>query len=188
MRRARALGPAQRQRQRALGRLTGGGIRQTFVERHRDVGAERALDVDDRLRRQEARRAVEGRAELDAVVAELADLREAEDLEAAGIGQDGAAPSHEAMESAEVAHDVGAGTQQEMIGIAEHDLRAGGLEVLGRERLDGGLRADGHEDGRVHDAVARGELAAARGAVGRRHFEPHLLDRGRRGRPKPRMA
>ena len=173
MRGARALGPAQRQRQRALRRLVGRRIRQAFVERHRDVGAERALDLHDRLRREKARRAVERRAELDPVVADLADLREAEDLEATGVGQNGATPSHEAMEAAEITHDVGAGAQQQVVGIAEHDLRAGGVEVLGRERLDGRLRADRHEDGCIDDAMGGRETAAAGGAVRRRQLEAH---------------
>src|SRR2546421_3963993 len=39
------------------------------------------------------------------------------------------------------------------IGVAENDLRAGLEQFTRVERLDAGLRADGHEDGRIHDAV-----------------------------------
>ena len=173
---ARALRPAQRQRQRALGVLARGGRGEALVERHRDVGAERALDLDHRLRREEARGAVERRAKLDAVVADLADLGQAEDLEAARVGQDGPAPAHEAVQPAELAHDVGPGTQQQMVGVAQHDAGAGGVEILGRERLDRGLRTDRHEDRRVHHAVGGGEATAARGAVGREQVECHGVD------------
>src|SRR5437899_1482354 len=168
---ARALGPAQRQRERALGGLARGRIGQALVERHRDVGAERPLDLDDRLRRQKARGPVERRAELDAVVAALAELGQAEDLEDAGVGEDRAVPAHEAVQAAEVAHDVRTRAEQQVVGVTEDDLRAGGLEVFGRERLDRRLGANGHEDRRVHHAVRGGEPAAARGAVGREDLE-----------------
>ena len=168
---ARARRPAQRQRERALGGLARGRVGQALVERHRDVRAECSLDLHDGLRREKARGAVQRRAKLHAVVAELADLRQAEDLESTGVGEDRARPAHEVVQATEVAHHVGAGAQEQMVGVAENDLGAGAREVLGRERLHGGLRAHRHEDGGLHRAVRGGEPAAARGAVGREELE-----------------
>ena len=64
------------------------------------------------------------RAELHAVVGELERVGEAEDLEAAGVGEDGAVPVHERVQAAGVAHDVGAGAQVEVVGVGEQHLRA----------------------------------------------------------------
>ena len=43
--------------------------------------------------------------------------------------------------------------------------------LLGRQSLDGGLRADGHEDGRFDDAMRRVQATTASGAVGREEVE-----------------
>ena len=45
--------------------------------------------------------------------------------------------------------------------VAENDLRAHFFQFVGRHRLDGAVRADGHEDRRLHDAVVEGQFAAA---------------------------
>src|SRR5581483_11978969 len=66
---------------------------------------------------------------------------------------------------------VAAGTQIEVVRVAEQDLGAAGDEIAVRDALDGALRADRHERGRLHDAVRRPQLAAARRAVGVRDVE-----------------
>ena len=75
------------------------------------------------------------------------------------------------MEPAERADALRARPQIEMIGIGEDDLRAEIVEVAMRDRLDGALRADGHECRRIHRAVRGRQHAAARGAVRVRHIE-----------------
>ncbi len=62
---------------------------------------------------------------------DLAQAGEAEDLEAAGIGEDGVGPGHEAVQSAELADEFVAGAQVEMIGVGEEDVDA---EVVRRGR------------------------------------------------------
>jgi hypothetical protein len=69
-----------------------------LVEHHRDVGAEVRLDAHHFLGPEEQLGAVEVGLERDAVVADLPQLREAEDLEAAAVRQDRAVPSHELVE------------------------------------------------------------------------------------------
>ena len=58
--------------------------------------------------------------------------------------------------------DLLAGAEHQVIGVGEDDLRPGGGDVVGQDALDRPLRADGHERGRVEDAVARGDAAEAR--------------------------
>ena len=61
---------------------------------------------------------------------------------------------------------LNAGPKVKVVRIGEEDLRANPFELRVRQRLDGALRADRHEHGRLHDAVRRAERAAARGAIG----------------------
>ena len=70
------------------------------------------------------------------------------------------------MQAAHLGDQFVAGTQGEVIGVAEDHARAGRFELVRRQPLDGGLGADGHEDGRFDDAVRRVQPAAAGGAVG----------------------
>ena len=68
------------------------------------------------------------------------------------------------MQAAHVAHEFVAGAQVEMIGVTQHERGVDLFEMFGRERLDGGLRADRCEDRREQVAVRRGEDSRA-GAV-----------------------
>ena len=68
-----------------------GGSFDAFVEHHDDVRAERDLNLDRFFGRKKMLGAVEVRAESDAFVGDLAQIGEAENLEAAGIGEDRAA-------------------------------------------------------------------------------------------------
>jgi hypothetical protein len=52
-----------------------------------------------------------------------------------------------------------------MICIAENDLRAHLVKFARVERLDAGLRADGHEHGRFDDAARSGHPAKSRFGV-----------------------
>ena len=99
------------------------------------------------------------RAEGDAFVRDFAQFTEAENLEAAGIGEDGARPGHEFVQAAQLADEFMAGTQKEMVGVREQDLHAEVLEVVLRLAFYGGGGADGHERRSVNDAVRRGEAA-----------------------------
>ena len=110
--------------------------------------------------------AVDVRAEGHAVRVKLAHQRQAEDLEAAGIGEHRAGPAHEAVQAAEIGDQVCAGPQIEVIGVGQHQRRADLVQVARGERLHRGLRADRREDGRLDRAVGRLERPAARRAGG----------------------
>src|SRR6185369_6437376 len=96
---------------------------------------------------------------------------EAEDLEAAGIGQDRALPAHEAVQATVLRDHVRARAQPKMKSIAQHDLRIEGLERRGRHCLDRSVRAYGHEYGRLDNTVRQLESSAPRRAVAVRDAE-----------------
>ena len=106
------------------------------------------------------------RLEGDALFGDFAQGGEGEDLEAAAVGEDGAAPTLEGVEAAETLHDVHPRAKHEVIGVAQDDGGAETLEVLRAKGLDGGLGADGHEDGGVDGPMAGPEAAQAGAALG----------------------
>jgi hypothetical protein len=147
------------------------------IELHDHVGTEVSLDAHDALRGEVASRAVDVALELDAVLVHGAQRGEREHLEAAGVGEDRPVPLHELVQSAELAHEVVAGTQMQVIRVGEDHLRVHRAQVVGVERLDRGERPHRHERRRVDDAVRRAEPRGARGA-GRRlecEVEAHWL-------------
>ena len=69
------------------------------------------------------------------------------------------------MQAAAPRHEFVAGPQVQVIGVAEDDFRAYGVEIVGSDGLHAANRADGHEDGRVYRAVGRLENAGTGRAV-----------------------
>ncbi len=119
--------------------------------------------------------AVHRRTKTHALLADLAQRRQAEHLEAAGIGEDGPLPAHKAVQTVLMERDdLRAGAQREMQGIAENDLRAQRFEFLGRHAFDGAVGAHRHEGGRIDGAVRQLQARAARGAVAVQHFKAQL--------------
>jgi len=111
--------------------------------------------------------AIDVRTEEDALFGDLAELAKAPDLEAAGVGEDGTGPLHEAVEAAEGLDELVAGAQEEVVGIAEDDAGVQvGDKIPLRNSFDGGLRADGHEDGGFDGAVRGVEEAGPGAGVG----------------------
>ena len=107
----RAARPSHGEAEAFFGAITGGGVLGALVKGHANVCAESDLDVDRVLGRKEMRTAVEVGAELDAVVRDFAESVEGEDLEAAGVSEDGARPTNEAMQAAHAPDGLVAGTQ-----------------------------------------------------------------------------
>jgi len=126
------LAPTQRQPHGALDVDTGGRQLDAFVELHGDVGAEQELDLDRAFRAELDHGAVEMRAEGYRLLVDLAQFRERHDLETAGIGKDRVRPVHEPVQPAERRDPLGARPQHQVIGVAEHDVGAGGAHGLGR--------------------------------------------------------
>ena len=139
-----------------------GRIRNTLVERHDNIRAETLLYLHRYLGRQKLLRAVDVRAECRPLLRDLAEIAKTEHLKAAAVREDCAVPVHEPMQPARLAHELHAGAEKEMIGIAEDDTRTEIAQLIGRYALDRRLRAHGHEDGRRKAAVLRVNHARAR--------------------------
>ena len=143
--------------------LLGRRIRRALVEDHRDVRIEVALHLHRALGRQHHRIAVDRRAEAHALLRDLAQRRQAEDLKAARVGQDRPFPVHEA-DAGRRAH---ASTSMPGRSIRWNVLprmicAPMPVELLGRHRLDGAVRADRHERRRLDDAAR--QTSCVRGA------------------------
>ncbi len=170
-----ARGPREGEIERCGGLLEGGRILQALVEHHHDVRTEILLDPHRQLRREKAARAVEVRAERDALRRERAQLAEAEDLEAPAVGEDRAVPVHEAMEPAEIAHQPLAGAQVQVVGVGEDGLRAEVADLVGGDGFDGAVRADREKCRGVESAVGSVNAPAARaGRAAGEQFEAKI--------------
>ena len=168
--------PAQRQLHRRGDLVARARIRRALVEDHRNVGIEGALDLHRQLRRQVQAVAVDRRGEGDAFLVNFAQGSEAEYLKSSRIGEDRVRPAHEAVQPGVSGDDFNAGTQPQVEGVAEHDLGAERLELVGRHRLDRAVGADRHEDRRLDGAVGQREPSAPRGAASGGNLELHRGD------------
>ena len=85
------------------------GILGALVQHHQDVAAKSQLRFDSGLGRELVGVAVQVGLKHHALGGDLAQSAEAEHLESAGIGQDGARPRHETVQPAQGADQVRAG-------------------------------------------------------------------------------
>ena len=147
--------------------------RRTLVENHDDVAAQHFLDVHGFFRPKEDFAAIGRCSEGDALFGDLASMGQREDLEAAGIGEDGAAPFAEPVQAAVRLDHLQARTQVEVEGVAEDDLGAKVSNLLGEHAFDRAVRADRHEGWRFHGAARKRKAATTGGAIGAQQFEGH---------------
>ena len=146
----------------AVGRIFG-----ALIEGHRDIGAERDLHIHGMFRREEVAASIEMRAEVNSLVGDFAQTTEAEDLEAARVGQHGARPTDKAVQTAHAADRLVSGTQIEVVGVAKNDLGPEGFDGVLGNGFDGSSGADGHEDRRIDGLMGQMDLRAAAARVGR---------------------
>ena len=95
-----------------------------------------------------------------ALLLDLAQAGEREDLESAGIGEDRLIPAHKFVQPARLLDQLLAGADVQVIGVGEDDLRADLVQFARGRPLDGRLRAHRHED-RSLDVAVRGMHNAA---------------------------
>src|SRR5437773_4557815 len=96
------------------------------------------------------------RTKLNAMRLYLAECCQTENLKAAAVGQDRQGPVDESMQAPRLANDIQARPNEQMIRVAENDLRAGFAQFAGVKRLHASLRADRHEHWRInHTACGR---------------------------------
>ena len=96
-------------------------------------------------------------------------MREGEHLETAAVGDDGGVAADEAVEPAGIGDALGAGLEHEVVGIGEHQVRAGFREGLVGDSLERAVRADRHEPGGLDDAVGGVDAPYASGGLGLVH-------------------
>src|ERR1700693_6223212 len=101
------------------------------------------------------------RAKSDAFLADLAQLVQAENLEASGISQDRPRPRHETMQPAKLADSFDSGTQVKVVSVAQKNLNPEFFENVLRHALDRRYRADRHEHGGLDFPVRRGQPPGA---------------------------
>ena len=95
------------------------------------------------------------RAKRDAVVVEPSPALEAEDLEAARIGQDRAVPRHEAVQAACGFDAFEPRAQPKVVRVRQYDLRVRLAQFERGQPFDGRGRSDGHERRRLNNAVRK---------------------------------
>ncbi|HTQ86824.1 MAG TPA: hypothetical protein VMI93_11475, partial [Candidatus Solibacter sp.] len=157
----RALGPGQGEAHALFGAGTRGGILGALVESHADVGTESDLHVDGMFGGKEVGTSVEVGAEADAIVGDFAERAEGENLEASGVGEEGARPTDETMQAAHAPDDFVAGPQVEVIRVAEDDFGAERFKDLVGDGFDRSLRADRHEDWCLDGLMREDDLRTA---------------------------
>ena len=166
---ARAAAPARRQLHRTPGLVPRHRIRGALVEGHGDVGSQAGLNLRGPLGGQQVPGPVHVGAEAGALLADRAAPPQAEHLVAAAVGQQRSRPAGEAVQAAGVGNQRVARPQEQVVRVGEDDLRPQVEEVAVGDRLDRAAGADRHEGGRLHHAVRRRELPAAREPVGVAH-------------------
>jgi hypothetical protein len=124
------------------------------------------LNAHDTLRRKPPLRSVDVAPEVHAVLIDVAQSFEGEDLKSTGIGEDRSVPLHELVQAPELANQLVAGTEVQVVGIRQDHLRAHRVQVVGVEGLDGCERADRHEGRRLHHTMWRVEARRACAALG----------------------
>ena len=166
-----ALSPAQRQ---FHGCTSPRGIRWEFgalVERHDNVRAQPDLYPHGAFRTEEMFGAIQVRSKRNAFLLDLAQLIQAEYLKAARVGENGARPRHEAVQSAQFSDLLDAGPQIEVISVGEKDLNAEFFQSVLGNALDRGQCADRHEDRSLDFAVRSEQASTAGGSDGGINFE-----------------
>jgi hypothetical protein len=103
---------------------------------------------------------------LHALLADLAHVAQAPDLEAAAVGEDGAASSLEAVQAAELRSTSSPGRIHRWKVLPRMICAPISSRSARHHALDGAVGAHGHEDRRLDDAVVEREPAAAGVAFG----------------------
>jgi len=91
---------------------------------------------------------------LSAVFRNFAHRCEAENLITAAVGQNRPVPPDKMMQAAQLANQLRARPQVEMVRIREHDLATEFLQIFRQHRFHRALRADRHKGGSFHDTVS----------------------------------
>ncbi len=78
---------------------------------------------------------------------------------------------HETVEATVHIDDVGPRAQHQVKSVAQNDVRAEPLQLLGRHRLYRAVGSDRHERRSLYESVRGGQAPQTRGTVGRKNVE-----------------
>jgi len=106
------------------------------------------------------------------VVIEPGQVGQADDLEAARVGQERAVPGHESVKPTGSPDQFHAGTEAQVVGVRQQDTCTGAREFIRYESLHGCLRSHGHEDGSLNGSVRDHERACPSAPIAR--VDPHI--------------
>ena len=133
-------------------------VARTLIQADHDVHPQGLLEAHHGLRGEEMAGAVQMRPEGHALLAHGAQGRQAEDLVAAGVGEDGAVPVHEAVQPPQGLDGRNPGPQVEVIGVAQDDAGADFVQVLRGQGLHRGVGPHRHEHRGFDHPPGRGDL------------------------------
>src|SRR5580658_732756 len=120
--------------------------------------------------------AIQMRTKRHALLRHLAQFAEAENLEAARIGENRARPRHEFVQPAHLADQFMSRTEIKMVGIRKQDLYEKVFQVLLRQALHRRRRAHRHERRCINPSVRSSQPSQARaGRIPRQHLELESL-------------
>src|SRR5262249_27606656 len=117
------------------------------------VASQGRLDVNDALWGKEMVGTIEMRLKANPLLRQFAHCSQAEDLVAPAVRQNRPVPAHEAMQPAQLANQLRARTEIEMIGITKENLATHFFQISGQHRLDRPLSPHRHKSGGLHDAM-----------------------------------
>jgi hypothetical protein len=92
--------------------------------------------------------------------ADPSQIPKAENLKPAAVGQDRAIPVHEGMEPPQAPDQFVPRPQKEVVGVGQDDLGSDFTKSLGKDRLDGPLGPDGHENRRFDHPMGSAESSS----------------------------
>ena len=137
-----------------------GGVLHALIKGHGDGRAQICLDLHTLLRAHKDAVTIQMRGEGHALLGDLTQLCQTEHLKSAAVGQDRPVPAGKLVQAAHIRYQLVAGTQMQMVGVAQHDLRADILQILRRQAaLDGTSGGNVLEGRGLHRAVHGFELA-----------------------------
>ncbi len=96
----------------------------------------------------------------------LTNIAEAEDLEAAGIGENRPFPLHKIVQIAMQLHDFLTRAQPQVESVAENNLRAGRFHFFRRHAFHGTVSTHRHKGWRFHYATIKHQTTATRTTIG----------------------
>ena len=143
-----------------LGIIVLGGVLHALIKGHGDGRAKICLDLHTLLRPHEDAVTVQMGGEGHALLGDLTQLCQTEHLKSAAVGQDRAVPAGKFVQTAHIRYQLIAGTQMQMVGVAQHDLCADIFQILRRQAALDGTGGGNVLEGRgLHRAVHGFELA-----------------------------